>query len=293
VSETKLTVTKGQGTGNDFVFFSDPDGKKPITPEQVRWLTDRRFGVGGDGVIRAVRAEHIAEGRELLEQDSDVEWFMDYYNSDGSLSQMCGNGIRVFVLYLIEEGLTDLKMGQTIPVGTRAGIRDVQLSKTGFTVDMGRWRIEEEGPLVEAEGLKVGRPSVGINVGNPHLVVALAAQEELDALRLHDAPALDPEPAEGANVEFVVPADPMVVDGVGYAKMRVHERGSGETMSCGTGAVATALALRYWAGEGAPNHWQIEVPGGKLAVRMFPTEEGEHVSLSGPAELAYETEVAL
>lgn len=293
MSEIKLTVTKGQGTGNDFVFFSDPDGKNLVTPEQVRWLTDRRFGVGGDGVIRAVRAENIPEGQALRAQDSDVEWFMDYYNSDGSLSQMCGNGIRVFVRYLIAEGLTDLKMGQTIAVGTRAGIRDVQLSKTGFTVDMGRWRIDEEGPLVETDGLKVSRPSVAINVGNPHVVVALASETELAQLRLHKAPRLDPEPNEGANVEFVVPADPMVVDGVGHAKMRVHERGSGETLSCGTGAVATALALRYWAGPGAPNHWQIEVPGGKLAVRMFPTEEGEHVSLSGPAELVYETEVSL
>ncbi len=194
---------------------------------------------------------------------------------------------------MIEQGLTDLKLGQTIPIGTRAGIRDVQLSKTGFTVDMGRWRIEEEGPLVEAAGLKISRPSVGINVGNPHVVVALAGNEELDGLKLNEAPVLDPSPAEGANVEFVVPLDPMVKDGVGRARMRVHERGSGETMSCGTGAVATALALRYWAGQGSPNHWQIEVPGGRLAVRMFATEEGEHVSLSGPAELVFKTEVTL
>ena len=107
------------------------------------------------------------------------------------------------------------------------------------------------------------------------------------------APVVEPAPPEGANVEFVVPADPMVVDGVGVISMRVHERGVGETQSCGTGAMAAALATRHWAGEGAPHHWRVEVPGGTLGVRMFPTEEGEHVSLSGPATLVYSTVVEI
>ena len=126
-----------------------------------------------------------------------------------------------------------------------------------------------------------------------HVVVALASDEELDAVDLGVAPLLDPAPPAGANVEFVVPADPLVADGVGRIRMRVHERGSGETLSCGTGAVAAALAVRYWAGESAPNEWRVRVPGGVLGVRMFPTEDGEHVALSGPAELVFEGEIRL
>jgi diaminopimelate epimerase len=122
---------------------------------------------------------------------------------------------------------------------------------------MGRWRLEHQDVMVQAEGLSVARPGLAINVGNPHVVVALAEQSELDELNLQRAPKLDPAPEAGANIEFVVPADPLVQAGVGSIRMRVHERGSGETLSCGTGIVAASLATRYWAGQGAPNHLSL------------------------------------
>ena len=289
----EIHFTKGHGTGNDFVLFADPDGEIELTPAQLVALADRHVGVGGDGVLRAVRSKNIPEGAAALAEDDAAEWFMDYHNSDGSVSEMCGNGIRVFTRFLIANGLASLGPGETLPIGTRGGVRDMQANLSGFQVDLGRWRLDGTEPLVRARELPVQRPGLGINVGNPHVVVALASDAELDSLDLSYIPILEPAAPEGANVEFVVPADPLVKDGVGYIRMRVHERGSGETLSCGTGAAAAALATRHWAGKGAPNQWKVEVPGGTLGVRMFPTEDGEHVALSGPAELVYEGDLSL
>jgi diaminopimelate epimerase len=283
-----IHFTKGHGTGNDFVLFSDPDGETELTPAQIAAICDRHFGVGADGLLRAVRSRSIPEGAAALAEDSDAEWFMDYHNADGSIAEMCGNGIRVFTRYLIDNGLAELEPGGTLPIGTRSGVRDVQRNASGFQADLGRWSLDGGEPLVRAKELPVARPGLGINVGNPHVVVALASDEELDGADLSYIPVLEPVPADGANVEFVVAADPLVKDGVGHIRMRVHERGSGETLSCGTGAVAAALATRYWAGAGAPHQWRVDVPGGTVGVRMFPTEDGEHVSLSGPAELVFE-----
>lgn len=290
---SEIHFTKGHGTGNDFVLFSDPDGKVDLSEDQIRFLCDRHFGIGADGVIRVVRSKNLKEGKRSLEEDPDAEWFMDYFNSDGSSSEMCGNGIRVFTKFLIENELATLEAGQTLPVGTRSGVKDIQANSKGFQIDMGRWQLTGEEPLVRARNLKVARPGLGIKVGNPHVVVALSSEKELESADLSWIPILDPEPVDGANVELVVPKDPLVKDGVGRIRMRVHERGSGETLSCGTGAVAAALATRYWAGEGAPNHWQVEVPGGVLGVRMWPAEDGEHVSLSGPAEFSYDGIVSI
>ena len=290
---TTLHFTKGHGTGNDFVLFADPEGAIDLSAAQMAAIADRHFGVGGDGILRAVRSAHIPEGAEALAEDDSAEWFMDYHNSDGSVSEMCGNGIRVFTRFLLDNGLVELGHGETLAIGTRGGVRDVQRNLSGFQVDLGRWALDGGEPLVRAKNLDIARPGLGINVGNPHVVVALASEDELDAADLTYIPQLDPEPEAGANVEFVVPADPMIRDGVGYIRMRVHERGSGETLSCGTGAAAAALATRHWAGAGTPNQWKVEVPGGTVGVRMFPTEDGEHVALSGPAELVYSGELTI
>lgn len=285
--------TKGQGTGNDFVLYFDESGEKELTTAAIAKLCDRRFGIGADGVIRVVKTANLEAGAAIAASEPEAVWFMDYYNSDGSIAEMCGNGVRVFARYLTEKGLVTLNQGETLSVGTRAGVKDLQQNMAGFAVDMGRWKLESPDVLVHANNLSVARPGQGINVGNPHVVVALADQAELDNLDLHSAPALEPVPAAGANVEFVVPHEPMVTNGVGSINMRVFERGSGETLSCGTGVVAAALATRHWAGAGAPNHWQVTVPGGTLGVRMFATEEGEHVGLSGAAELVYDGQIEL
>lgn len=288
---TKLQFTKGHGTGNDFVLVLDAEGELKLSQKQIAKICDRHFGIGADGFIRVVRTKHSAEVRDLLVDEPEAEWFMDYYNADGSTAEMCGNGSRVFARYLTEKQLVNLEDGQTLSIATRAGVKDLQRNMAGFAVDMGRWKLQEDEVLVRASHLEVARPGLSISIGNPHVVVALADSDELAELNLNQAPQLQPQPEAGANVEFVVPDEPMIRNGVGYISMRVFERGVGETLSCGTGICAAALATRHWAGAGAPNTWQVSVAGGTLGVRIFATEDGEHVGLSGAAVLTFEGEI--
>lgn len=280
-----IDFTKGHGTGNDFVLIADFDGTLDLDEEQIQLICDRHFGIGADGLILVTKTEN-SEVAHLLHDEPNAEWFMDYRNADGSKAEMCGNGIRVFARYLTARGLAQIIDGSTLPVATRAGVKDLTSTATGFAVDLGRWGVDSDDYLVKAEGISVARPGLGLNLGNPHVVVALADDDELQSLELHKAPRLDPNPRKGANVEFVVLDDPLIKEGVASISMRVHERGVGETLSCGTGIAAAALAIRHWADNGQ-NFWRVRVPGGEVGVRMFPTEDGEHVAISGPAELVY------
>ncbi len=293
-SMSGLPFSKGHGTGNDFVLIADADNEHLLDSSAVAAICNRHHGIGGDGLIRAVRSHHLTEGRALLETAAAAEWFMDYRNSDGSAVEMCGNGVRVFVHFLIEQGLVDLPEGEVLLIGTRGGAKAVKREPEGYAVDMGTWDFifpneaanQGTDSLVQTGGLEVARPGLSVNLGNPHTVVALAHGDELRDADLHQSPAVDPLPPEGTNVEFVVPAEPLVTDGVGVISMRVHERGVGETQSCGTGACAAAAAIRFWAGEGAPDNWAVQVPGGVVSVNFFTASDGrEHVLLGGPAVL--------
>ena len=281
-----LAFTKGHGTGNDFILVLDEHGQIEISAEQVALMCDRHFGIGADGLIRVTPTAKSPEVSDLLELEPGAKWFMDYRNADGSKAEMCGNGIRVFARYLLENGLAELTSGSTLPIATRDGIKDLTATQTGFAVDLGLFRVGGDETLVRARGLSVARPALEVNVGNPHRVVALADIAELESIDLGRAPILEPEADGGANVEFVVLDEPLIKEGVAGLTMRVHERGVGETLSCGTGIAAAAIAIRHYAG-GEQNYWKVTVPGGQVAVRMFPTEDGEHVSISGPAELIF------
>jgi len=285
---TSLTFTKGHGTENDFVLLFDERGEIELTPALVKFLCDRRAGIGADGVIRAVRAGALDAGKDF---DAST-WFMDYWNSDGTVSEMCGNGARVFGAFLEREAGVDARGG--IVIGTRAGARTVTALGSGkYSVGMGPWHLGEAGygerapaafdSTVHAKGLNPARPALSVDVGNPHHVVALASPTELEGLDLTVPPTVAPVPPEGSNVEFAVTLGGEVIDGVahGRLRMRVHERGSGETRSCGTGACAAALAVKLWAGPGAPDIWDVEVPGGMVTVRVV----GDRTTLSGPAVL--------
>ncbi len=281
-----LAFTKGHGTGNDFILVLDEHGQIEISAEQVASMCDRHFGIGADGLIRVTPTAKSPEVSHLLEQEPGAQWFMDYRNADGTKAEMCGNGIRVFARYLLDTGLAELTSGSTLPIATRDGIKDLTATQTGFAVDLGLFKVGDDETLVRARGLSVARPALEVNVGNPHRVVALADNAELESIDLGRAPILEPEADGGANVEFVVLDEPLIKEGVAGLTMRVHERGVGETLSCGTGIAAAAIAIRHYAG-GEQNYWKVNVPGGQVAVRMFPTEDGEHVSISGPAELTY------
>jgi diaminopimelate epimerase len=276
-----LAFTKGHGTGNDFVLYADPAGERPLTKDLAVALADRHFGIGGDGVIRAVKSAAIEDGADALTEGA--EWFMDYRNGDGSLAQMCGNGIRVFVDFLLAEGLADLSDGQAIQIGTRAGVVEVRIEDQDYVVDLGTWRFPGgQGAVrrgcdtqVFVAGLERPLGGLSVDVGNPHVVASVSA-DELQSLDLATAPRLAPPPPGGANVEFA-----LVDRTAGVIQMRVYERGCGETLSCGTGAAAAALAAWAWAGAAGPTTWLVQLPGGALKVRMAD----DVVELTGPATL--------
>jgi diaminopimelate epimerase len=284
-------LTTGHGTENDFVLVPDPDGELVLGAAEVAAVCDRHAGVGADGLIRVVRSRALPEGAAVLAEEPAAEWFMDYRNADGSLAEMCGNGVRVFAHYLRVSGLVDLADGASIVVGTRGGPRRITREGDLYTVDMGVWTMPG-GPQAEAEGYDVvvdvpglegPRAGLRVTVPNPHTVVALPDEAALAAAQLTLAPTYDPVPPEGTNLELVVPLgeDDAAGTSVGTVRMRVLERGVGETRSCGTGTCAAALAVRAWGGAGAPDVWRVLVPGGEVTVRVV----GDRVWLTGPAVL--------
>ena len=275
-----MRFAKGHGTGNDFVLLPDPDGALDLTPNLVRRLCDRRFGIGGDGVIRVVRsAKHPA----ALHLAAEAAWFMDYHNADGSLSEMCGNGIRVFARYLTEHGLVDAAV---FGVATRSGVVTTLVGQDSISVEMPNAVV---GPPSRARHHRSGRdyPGVSVSVGNPHLVCAV---DDVDALDLTEPPGVDPVLfPNGANVEFVAEAEPLDhADLDRHVRMRVYERGVGETMSCGSGACAVAAAAVEQMGL-MVGTVAVDVPGGRLTVVVAL----DRCILSGPAQIVATGEVRL
>jgi diaminopimelate epimerase len=263
---------KGHGTENDFVLLPDANGLHELTAEQVVRLCDRRTGIGGDGVIRVVRTDATDDPAAVAARGR-ARWFMDYRNSDGSLSEMCGNGIRVLALYLATHA--DVDPRDPLAIATRGGTKDITFEGDRITVDMGT-------PEVFAETkVEVGDrswPAIRVSMGNPHAVVFVDSLE--DAGSLLEEPGHDRNVfPDGVNIEFVVRR------GERHLAMRVHERGSGETRSCGTGACAVMVATAVADGAERGTAYTVDVPGGTLEVVWTADDR---VLLSGPAVLAAE-----
>jgi diaminopimelate epimerase len=288
-----MRFAKGHGTENDFVILPDPDDLLGLSATLAARLCDRHAGLGADGVLRVVRiAALTAPGAGTAQAGSQdpaglpgsAEWFMDYRNADGSVAEMCGNGLRVFARFLLDHGMAE---GPAFTVGTRAGPRRVRAQPDGsITADMGPVTVLGPGRAMSGDMVLDG---LRISVGNPHLACLVDAP--LDKFDLSAPPELDPGqfPA-GANVELVQLTGPRSL------AMRVHERGSGETRSCGTGAVAAAAAAAAAVGAaetsagaagGDGTSWQVRVPGGELTVTL----EAATSWLTGPAVIVAEGEL--
>jgi diaminopimelate epimerase len=291
-----IPFAKGHGTENDFVLLFDPDGRLELSPSSVAALCDRHAGLGADGLIRVVRSAALQDGAGLA---AEAEWFMDYRNADGSAAQMCGNGTRVFAAYLCAAGLVPLPDGAAVPIGTRAGVKQVRREDGAFVTDLGPWAVVGGAeaaaagrdavvvvPGVPAQAPGAGLPGLSVDLGNPHTVVALPDADQLRDADLTAPPAVTPAPPDGTNVEVVVPLHDATAR-IGHLAMRVHERGVGETRSCGTGVVAAAIAARVWGGAAAPAVWTVDVPGGRLRVTLPGAGllAGSTAELAGPAVL--------
>ncbi len=256
--------TYGHGTENDFVLLFDPSDEISISAEQIRRICDRDSGIGADGIIRITRREN--------------RWFMDYRNSDGSIAEMCGNGIRVMARYLVDRGH---ESSGIFSISTRDGNKFLKVPDEGdISVNLGQ---VSQVPG-EVSALQNGTRFTGLNidVGNPHAVLFVESLDQVGSLAT--APIVEPadEYPDGVNVEFVE------FMANGELKMRVFERGSGETRSCGTGTCAVALAASIKSGKRAPISWVIHAPGGRLVVDIDPHY---NATLTGPAVLIRDIEL--
>ena len=271
-----MRFAKGHGTGNDFVIIPDPDGRLTLSPPLVAALCDRRRGLGADGLLVVVRS---AKHPEAVAMAGQAEWFMDYRNADGSLSEMCGNGVRVFARYLTGSGLVE-PAATAVPVATRAGVVLAEMGADEIGVDMPVPRMLGTGSARVGGELLLG---TAVSVGNPHLVCRVG---DLPGLDLTRPPGLDPGAfPEGANVEFFVD-QPALRGADAHVRMRAYERGSAETLSCGSGACAVAaVALREARRDSG--RVAVDLPGGRLTVDLAPGR----CRLTGPAVIVATGEV--
>jgi diaminopimelate epimerase len=281
-----MIYAKGHGTQNDFVVLGDLDSALTLTPAVVTALCDRRRGLGADGVLRVTTAgAALAAGvfDRVPDGVSVDDWYMDYRNADGSIAQMCGNGVRVFAHYLRASGL---ETRDEFVVGSLAGPRSVvvhgvDVTHADVSVDMGKANLLGPGHAVVG-----GRTFDGlaVDVGNPHLacVDPSLTFEALAALDVAAPVSFDhTQFPDGVNVEVLTaPAD-------GVVNMRVHERGVGETRSCGTGTVAAAVAAMSYAGA-TTGMLTVRVPGGDVVVTV--TEATSY--LRGPSVLVARGELS-
>jgi diaminopimelate epimerase len=277
-----VKFTKGHGTQNDFVLLPDPDGRLSLTPAGVAALCDRRRGLGADGVLRVTKAG-VAGLDRLPEGVAAADWYMDYRNADGSIAQMCGNGVRVFAHYLRASGL---ESHDEFTVGSLAGPRPVVVHQWDETVADVTVEMGKTNQLGTGEAIVGGRPFAGlaIDVGNPHLACVDA---DLTVDELADLDVAAPVSFDRAQFPAGVNIEVVTAPHGGAVSMRVHERGVGETRSCGTGTVAAAVAALAYDGA-TTGTLLVRVPGGEVNVTVTDASS----FLRGPSVLVAHGELA-
>ncbi len=269
---SELHFVKGHGTENDFVLIPDANGRVELSEDRVRSICDRRAGVGADGLIRVVRTDACADPAAVAARDQAV-WFMDYRNADGSVSEMCGNGVRVMALYLATHADVDVR--NRLPIATRGGVKTIEYDGAEITVDMGSPDVLSDTRISVADRVLAAKQ---ISMGNPHAVAWVDDLEQVGDLKA--APGFDPDAfPHGVNVEFVTRR------GERHVAMRVFERGVGETRSCGTGACAVGITAALADDAERGERYQVDVPGGTLHVTWTADDR---VLLTGPAVLVAE-----
>lgn len=266
MTTTKIMATYGHGTENDFVVIFDPEENLSITTAQTAAICNRETGIGADGMIRITKRNGF--------------WFMDYRNADGSIAEMCGNGIRVMARYLVDRGH---QAEGIFPIETRDGRKHLRTPEIGdITVNIGQVSHESSDVTVFSNGNTWD--AFNISVGNPHAVAFVDSLEDAGDLKTEPIVRPKDEYPEGVNVEFVE-----FLKG-NELKMRVFERGVGETRSCGTGTCAVALAATLSTGGKLPAKWVIYPPGGRLEVEIDPHS---NAVLTGPAVLLSEHDISM
>lgn len=272
----RIEFSKMHGLGNDFVLIEDLGESLEFSAEAVQWFCDRNFGVGADGLI-LVRPS----------TNDDADFFMHYYNADGSTAEMCGNGIRCFAKYLVDHSLV-AEDALAVRVEALGGVKPITFTRDSdgtldmATVDMGEPVLEPSRIPTTFSGEQVFECPVetefgtfevtAVSMGNPHAIIWVDDVDEAPVDTVGPAIENDPHFPAKTNVEFAQFADDELI------RLRVWERGVGETLACGTGACATLVAgtLRCVVGRVAT----IELPGGELLIRWH--EDG-HVYMTGPA----------
>lgn len=277
----ELQFVKMHGLGNDFVVMDDRAEELDLAPEAVQWFCDRNFGIGGDGLI-LVRPATVP----------DADFFMLYYNADGTTAEMCGNGVRCFAKYVVDHGLLAADRNE-VRVQTLGGIKPVEVTRAYdgtlylATVDMGEPVLS---PALVPTDMRCGtnddmviqcplETDLGtfdvtpLSMGNPHCVLWV---DDVDTAPVHElGPLIENHPAfpHKTNVEFAQ------IAGDNLVRLRVWERGVGETLACGTGACATAVVAALTMR--TDREVTVDLPGGELEIRWA---ENDHVYMTGPAE---------
>lgn len=276
----QLAFSKMNGLGNDFVFIEDLDSTLELAPEAVAWFCDRHFGVGGDGLILVRPAKHPR-----------ADFYMHYFNADGSLAEMCGNGARCFAKYLVDRRLV-AEDASSLVIETLGGLKPVTFTRdeTGeldlATIDMGEPvltpalipatfdgdRVVDAHLQTEAGDARV----TCVSMGNPHAVIFVDDVDDAPVDILGALIEVHERFPRHTNVEFAEVVDDTTI------RLRVWERGVSETLACGTGACATAVASALLGHTG--RSVTIELPGGDLAIEW--AQDG-HVYMTGGAAFSF------